>query len=84
MLAEFDETVLGNSGNVEVDPVENCADFNFTCCLSCSSDAQTLTDLAQKPVICKKIRYFSDIHYRFYLCISEQMPYHLPFIHTMS
>ncbi|XP_029702607.1 cilia- and flagella-associated protein 70 isoform X2 [Takifugu rubripes] len=51
LLAEFDETLLGNSGNVQVDPVENCVDFNFTCCLSCSSDAQTLTDLAQKPVI---------------------------------
>lgn len=62
LLAEFDESVLGTSGNVQVDPVENCADFNFTCCLSCSSDAQTLTDLAQKPLICKTSPFFPDIH----------------------
>lgn len=53
LLVEFDEAVRGTSDNKQVDPVENCVDFNFTCCLTCSRDAQTLTNIAQKPIICK-------------------------------
>lgn len=56
LLAEFDETVLGSSDNKQVDPVECCVDFDFTCCLNCSNDAQTLTNIAQKPIICKMRR----------------------------
>lgn len=53
LLVEFDETVRGTSENKQVDPVENCVDFNFTCYLTCSHDVQTLTNIAQKPIICK-------------------------------
>uniref|UniRef100_H3CW24 Cilia and flagella associated protein 70 n=1 Tax=Tetraodon nigroviridis TaxID=99883 RepID=H3CW24_TETNG len=51
LLVEYEETVRGTSDNKQVDPVENCVDFDFTCCLTCFQDAQTFTNIAQKPII---------------------------------
>lgn len=52
---EFNGAVLGDSPKEKSVSVEQSAvDYNFTCSFQCSSTAQTLDDVAHKPVICKQ------------------------------
>ena len=53
LQVEFDGTVLGESDKKQADSVRKCVDYNFTCSFRCARDAQSLSNMAQKPVICK-------------------------------
>ncbi|XP_068597905.1 cilia- and flagella-associated protein 70-like [Brachionichthys hirsutus] len=51
LRVERDQTSLGESAMTLVEPVRQCVDYNFTCSFHCPSDAQALSDIANKPII---------------------------------
>ncbi|XP_034016123.1 cilia- and flagella-associated protein 70-like isoform X2 [Thalassophryne amazonica] len=48
---EMNSTVMGESKLKQVEPVELCVDYDFTCSCHFSKTPQTLDDIAHKPII---------------------------------
>lgn len=51
--AELDGAFLGESDKKAVNPVEQRVDFEYNCNFQWPNNARALSNIAQKPVICK-------------------------------
>lgn len=51
--AELDGAFLGESDKKAVNPVEQRVDFEYNCKFQWPNNARALSNIAQKPVICK-------------------------------
>lgn len=50
----MDGVILGESDKKHFNLVENAVDYDFTCNFTPPNDAHAFTDIAQKPVTCKR------------------------------
>lgn len=50
---EFDGTLVGESDEKQGNPMQDFIDYKFTCIFRWPNDAQALSDIAQKPIVCK-------------------------------
>ncbi|KAM9764632.1 cilia- and flagella-associated protein 70 [Menidia menidia] len=59
-MVAVDGASLGESEKMQLNPLEQRVDYNYTCCFHPTNNVQALSDIAQKPIIVTVMEFLPD------------------------